>query len=77
MKTTKIMDPIDRANLQIIEQLEKIIVEQNRLLAEAKHEISLLRKQIEVNDEYSQFRINKVIKEFHEAIDKMVTPSLN
>ena len=71
------MDPIDRANLQIIEQLEKIIVEQNRLLAEAKHEISLLRKQIEVNDEYSQFRINKVIKEFHEAIDKMVTPSLN
>lgn len=71
------MDPIKRANSQVIEQLEKIIVEQNRLLEEAKQEISLLRKQIEVNDEYSQFRINKVIEEFHEAIDKMVTPSLN
>jgi hypothetical protein len=71
------MDPIDRANSQIIENLEKIIVEQNQLLDKAKQEISILQRQIEVNDEYSQFRINKVIEEFHIAIDKMVTPSLN
>ncbi len=71
------MNPIDRANLQIIENLEKIIVEQNRRLDESKREISILRRQIEVNDEHTQFRINKVIEEFHTAIDKMVTPSLN
>jgi hypothetical protein len=71
------MDPIDRANLQIIENLEKIIVEQNRRLDKAKQEISILRRQIEVSDEHTQFRINKVIEEFHTAIDKMVTPSLN
>lgn len=77
MKTTKIMNPIDRANSQIIEQLEKIIVEQNRLLAEAKHEISLLCKQIEVNDEYTAFQINKLIEECKDIIDIITTPSLN
>lgn len=71
------MKPIDRSQSEIIANLEKIILEQNRRLNRANQIISDLEREIEVNDEFVAWQMSRLIDQYEEIITNMLTPSLN
>jgi hypothetical protein len=71
------MDPISRTQSEMIAQMEKIIVEQNRRLMQAERRIAELKREIEVGDELLAHQIERIVKEYEEQITVLLTPSLN
>jgi hypothetical protein len=71
------MKPLERSQTEMIEHLEKIIIEQNRRLQYANQQISELKREIEVNDEFVAYQMQSLIENYEEAITTILTPSLN
>jgi hypothetical protein len=71
------MKPIERSQSEMIENLEKIITEQNRRLQNANRIIGELKREIEVNDEFAAYQIHRLIENYEETISNILTPSLN
>jgi hypothetical protein len=71
------MDPISRTQSEMIAQMEKIIVEQNRRLMQAERRIAELKREIEVGEELLAHQIERIVKEYEEQITVLLTPSLN
>jgi len=71
------MDPISRTQSEMIAQMEKIIVEQNRRLMNAERRIAELKREIEVGDELLVHQIEKLVEEYENRITVLLTPSLN
>jgi hypothetical protein len=71
------MKPLERSQTEMIEHLEKIIVEQNRRLQNANRQISELKREIEVNDEFVAYQMRRLIESYEETITCILTPSMN
>ena len=71
------MKPLERTQTEIIHHLERIILEQNRRLQEANQTISNLKRELEVNDEFTDFQMQQLIENFEETIANLLTPSMN
>jgi hypothetical protein len=56
------MKPLERSQTEMIEHLEKIIIEQNRRLQYANQQISELKREIEVNDEFVAYQMQSLIE---------------
>ena len=71
------MKPLERTQTEIIHHLERIILEQNRRLQEANQKISNLKRELEINDEFTDFQMQQLIENFEETIANLLTPSMN
>jgi hypothetical protein len=71
------MKPLERTQTEIIHHLEKIVLEQNRRLQEANQMISNLKRELEINDEFTDFQMQQLIENFEETIANLLTPSMN
>jgi hypothetical protein len=71
------MKPLERTQTEIIHHLEKIVLEQNRRLQEANQMISNLKRELEINDEFTDFQMQQLIENFEETVANLLTPSMN
>ncbi len=71
------MKPVEKAQSELINHLETIILEQKRRIEKKDREIRLLKTELEIAEETMDYQLHRLIEEYEKQITNILTPSLN
>jgi hypothetical protein len=71
------MKPLEKAQSELINHLETIILEQKRRIEKKDREIKSLKIELEIAEETMDYQLHRLIEEYEKKIVNMLEPSLN
>jgi hypothetical protein len=71
------MKPLEKAQSELINHLETIILEQKRRIEKKDREIKSLKIELEIAEETMDYQLHRLIEEYEKQITNLLTPSLN